>query len=327
VTATASLPIEGKLPQLGGATAWLNSEPLTPAGLRGKVIAIQFCTFSCINWLRTVPYVQAWADKYHDGLVVLGVHSPEFPFEHDVVKIRAALASMGVDYPIAVDNDFAVWRAFDNAYWPALYIVDAGGRIRYHHFGEEAYEQSERVIQQLLAEAGSDGVDQDLVSVEPDGVYLAANWNTLASPETYLGYARTTGFASPRGLGPDRSRVYVEPPRLKLNQWALAGDWTVEEQITTLNEPGGRILYRFHGRDLNLVLGKRADSGPVRFVVRIDGKPPNGARGLDIDERGHGAVGEERLYQLIRQHGPITERTFGITFSDAGPQAYVFTFG
>ena len=327
MTTTASLPVEGKLPQLGGATAWLNSEPLTPADLRGTVIAVQFCTFSCINWLRTVPYVRAWADKYRDGLVVLGAHSPEFPFEHDVEKIRAALASMGIDHPIAVDNDFAVWRAFHNEYWPALYIVDARGRIRYHHFGEEAYQRSERVIQQLLAEAGNDGSDHDLVSVEPDGVYLAANWNTLASPETYVGYARTTGFASPGGLGPDRSRVYVEPPRLKLNQWALAGDWTVDEQITTLNKPGGRIVYRFHGRDLNLVIGKRADSGPVRFVVRLDGEPPNKARGLDIDERGHGAVSEERLYQLIRQHGPITERTFEITFTDAGAQAYVFTFG
>jgi thiol-disulfide isomerase/thioredoxin len=328
VTATASLPIEGRLPQLGGATAWLNSEPLTPAGLRGKVVVVQFCTFSCINWLRTLPYVKAWAAKYRDdGLVVIGAHSPEFPFEHDLEKIRSALGGMGVDYPIAVDNDFAVWRAFDNAYWPALYFVDARGRIRHHHFGEEDYQRSEWVIQQLLAEAGRDDIDQDLVSVAPDGVYLAANWNTLGSPETYVGYARTTGFTSPGGLAPDRSRVYVEPLRLKLNQWALAGDWTVEEQITTLNEPGGRITHRFHGRDLNLVLGARADSGPVRFVVRIDGKPPNGARGLDVDEGGHGAVGEERLYQLIRQHGPITERTFEMTFSDTGAQAYVFTFG
>ncbi len=326
MTATARLPIEGKLPQLDGATAWLNSEPLTPAGLRGKVIAVQFCTFSCINWLRTVPYVQAWADKYRDGLVMLGVHSPEFPFEHDVEKIRAALASMGVDYPVAVDNDFEVWRAFDNAYWPALYIVDSGGRIRYHHFGEEAYERSERVIQQLLAEAGNDGVDQDLVSVEPDGVYLAANWNTLGSPETYVGYARTTGFASPGGLGPDRSRVYVEPPRLTLNRWALAGDWTVGPQITTLNEPGGRIVHRFHGRDLNLVLGTRADRR-IRLRVLIDGQPPNRDRGLDVDEQGTGTIVEERLYQLVRQDEPITDRTAEITFLDAGAQAYVFTFG
>jgi hypothetical protein len=234
---------------------------------------------------------------------------------------------MGVGYPIAVDNDFAVWRAFDNAYWPALYIVDAEGRIRHHHFGEEDYERSERVIQQLLAEAGSDDVDEDLVSVEPDGVYLAADWDTLGSPETYVGYARATGFASPGGLEPDRSRVYVEPSQLELNRWALSGDWTVGKQITTLNEPGGRIVHRFHGRDLNLVLGSPADGGPVRFLVLIDGEPPNGARGLDVDERGNGTVSEERLYQLIRQDGPITERTFEITFIGAGAQAYVFTFG
>jgi thiol-disulfide isomerase/thioredoxin len=328
LTATAELPIEGELPELGGASAWLNSEPLTPAGLRGKVVVVQFCTFSCINWLRTLPYVRAWAERYRDdGLVVIGAHSPEFPFEHDLEKIRSALEGMGVDYPIAVDNDFAVWRAFDNAYWPALYIVDAEGRIRHHHFGEEDYERSERVIQQLLAEAGSDDVDEDLVSVEPDGVYLAADWDTLGSPETYVGYARATGFASPGGLEPDRSRVYVESSQLELNRWALSGDWTVGKQITTLNEPGGRIVHRFHGRDLNLVLGSPADGGPVRFLVLIDGEPPNGARGLDVDERGDGTVSEERLYQLIRQDGPITERTFEITFIDAGAQAYVFTFG
>jgi thiol-disulfide isomerase/thioredoxin len=328
LTATAELPIEGALPGLGGATAWLNSEPLTPAGLRGKVVVVQFCTFSCVNWLRTLPYVRAWAEKYRDdGLVVIGAHSPEFPFEHDLEKIQSALEGMGVDYPIAVDNEFAVWRAFDNAYWPALYFIDAEGRIRHHHFGEEDYERSERVIQQLLAEAGSDDVDEDLVSVEPDGVCLAADWDTLRSPETYVGYARAAGFASPGGLEPDRSRVYVEPSQLELNQWALFGDWTVWKQITTLNEPGGRIVHRFHGRDLNLVLGSREDGAPMRFVVLIDGEPPNGARGLDVDERGDGTVSQERLYQLIRQDGPITERIFEITFIDAGAQAYVFTFG
>jgi thiol-disulfide isomerase/thioredoxin len=328
LTATARLPIEGEFPELVGTTAWLNSEPLTPAGIRGKVVVIQFCTFSCINWLRTVPYVRAWAEKYRsDGLVVISAHSPEFPFEHDVEKIRSALEGMGIDYPIAVDNDFAVWRAFGNAYWPALYFVDAEGRIRHHRFGEEDYERSERVIQQLVAEAGRRDVDEDLVSVEPDGVYLAADWNTLGSPETYVGYARATGFASPGGLEPDRSRVYVEPSQLALNQWALSGDWTVGNQITTLNEPGGRIVHRFQGRDLNLVLGSRADGGPTRFQVLIDGEPPNRARGLDIDQRGNGTVSEERLYQLIRQEGPINKRTFEITFIDAGAQAYVFTFG
>ena len=206
------LPFEGTLPELGAATGWLNSDPLSPAGLRGKVVVVQFCTFSCINWLRTLPYAKAWAEKYRDaGLVVLGVHSPEFPFEHDLDKIRSALDAMGVGYPIAVDNDFAIWRAFDNAYWPALYFVDAEGRIRHHHFGEEDYERSERVMQQLLADAGSDGVDKGLVTVEADGVYLPADWATLGSPETYVGYDRATGFASPGGLRPDRSRVYVEP--------------------------------------------------------------------------------------------------------------------
>jgi Thioredoxin like C-terminal domain/AhpC/TSA family len=289
---------------------------------------VQFCTFSCINWLRTLPYLRAWAQKYRDdGLVVIGVHSPEFPFEHDLEKVRFALEEMGIDYPIAVDNNFAVWRAFNNAYWPALYFIDAQGRIRHHHFGEEDYQRSERVIQQLLAEAGSADLDDDLVSIEPDGVYLAADWDTLGSPETYVGYSRATGFASPGGLTPDRNRAYVGPSRLELNQWALRGDWTVGKQITTSNTPGGHIVHRFHARDLNLVLGSRPVGGPTRFLVLIDGKPPNSAHGLDIDEPGSGTITEERLYQLIRQDHPITERTFEITFVDAGAQAYVFTFG
>ena len=327
-TGAAQLPIEGEFPELDGATAWLKSEPLTPAGVRGKVVVVQFCTYSCVNWLRTLPYVRAWAEKYRDdGLVVIGVHSPEFPFEHDVEKVRPALEAMGVEYPIAMDNDFAVWRAFENQAWPALYFIDAQGRIRHHHFGEEDYERSERVIQQLLAQAGQDVRDKDLVSVEPGGVEVPADWNALGSPETYVGYARATGLASPGGVEPDRSRLYVEPPRLELNQWALSGDWTVGNQITTLNEPGGRITLRFHGRDLNLVLGPEGEGESVRFLVLIDGEPPNGARGIDVDERGHGTIADARLYQLIRQSGPITDRTFEITFVDAGAQAYVFTFG
>ena len=325
----AELPIEGELPDLDGATRWLNSAPLTPTGLRGKVVVVQFCTFSCVNWLRTLPYVRAWVAKYRDhGLVLIGAHSPEFPFEHDVAKIRTALEAMGVDYPIAVDNDFAVWRAFDNAYWPALYFADAGGRIRHHHFGEEDYERSERVIQQLLTDAGADGFDQDLVAVEPGGVELPADWNTLKSPETYVGYARASGFASAGDVEPDRSTVYVDPSRLGLNQWALSGAWTVGSQVATLNEPGGRIVHRFHGRDLNLVLGSQKGARePVPFVVRLDGQPPDGAGGLDVDDRGNGMVAEERLYQLIRQDGRITDRTFEITFTEADAQAYVFTFG
>jgi thiol-disulfide isomerase/thioredoxin len=326
--AVTQLPVEGEFPELDGATAWLNSEPLTPAGLRGKVVVVQFCTFSCVNWLRTLPYVRAWEGKYRDqGLVVIGAHSPEFPFEHDVEKIRAALDAMGVEYPVAVDNGFAVWRAFANQAWPALYFVDAQGRIRHRHFGEEDYERSERVIQHLLAEAGVEDVDRELVSVEPSGVELAADWDTLQSPETYVGYERATGLASPDGVDPDRSRLYVDPPELRLNQWSLSGDWTVGEQIATLNEPGGRITFRFHARDLNLVMGPRGDGDSVRFLELIDGKPPNGARGIDVHERGNGSVTEARLHQLIRQGGSITDRTFEITFLDPGAQAYVFTFG
>jgi hypothetical protein len=322
------MPIEGDLPDLDGATAWLNSEPLTPAGLRGQVVLVEFCTYSCVNWLRTLPYVQAWSDRYRDhGLVVIGAHSPEFGFEHDVEKVQTALRSMGVDFPIAVDSDFAVWRAFDNAYWPALYFADAEGRIRHHHFGEEDYERSERVIQQLIADAGRDGFGEGLVSVEPDGVELAADWKTLESPETYVGYARASGFASPGGLVRDRSHVYEEPSQLDLNQWSLAGDWTLARQPATLNEPGGRIAHRFHARDLNLVLGTQADGGPVRFLVLIDGEPPDGAGGIDLDGEGNGTVTESRCYQLIRQPGSVSDRTFEITFLDAGVQAYVFTFG
>jgi hypothetical protein len=322
------MPIAGDLPDLDGATAWLNSEPLTPAGLRGQVVLVEFCTYSCVNWLRTLPYVQAWSDRYRDhGLVVIGAHSPEFGFEHDVEKVQTALRSMGVDFPIAVDSDFAVWRAFDNAYWPALYFADAEGRIRHHHFGEEDYERSERVIQQLIADAGRDGFGEGLVSVEPDGVELAADWKTLESPETYVGYARASGFASPGGLVRDRSHVYEEPSQLDLNQWSLAGDWTLARQPATLNEPGGRIAHRFHARDLNLVLGTQADGGPVRFLVLIDGEPPDGAGGIDLDGEGNGTVTESRCYQLIRQPGSVSDRTFEITFLDAGVQAYVFTFG
>ena len=328
MTRTAQLPVEGAFPDLDGASAWLNSGPLTSRGLRGRVVVVQFCTFSCINWLRTVPYVRAWAGRYRDaGLVVLGVHAPEFPFEHDLDKIRSALAGMGIDHPVAVDNEFAVWRAFDNAYWPALYFVDARGRRRHHHFGEEDYERSERVIQQLLAETGSVDVDQDLVGLEPVGVALPADWQTLESPETYVGYDRASGFASPGDLVRDRPRVYAQPNRLALNAWALSGDWTVGPQITTLNQPGGRIAHRFHARDVNLVLGTRTAGVPVRFRVRVDGASPGHGHGIDVDEQGEGTVTEERLYQLVRQDGRIADRTFEITFLDPGAQAYVFTFG
>jgi Thioredoxin like C-terminal domain len=317
-----------ELPSFDGATAWLNSEPLTPEGLRGQVVLVEFCTYSCVNWLRTVPYVRAWDERYRDdGLVVIGAHTPEFGFEHDLEKIRAALDEMGVRYPIAVDNDYAVWRAFDNNYWPALYFGDAEGKIRHHRFGEEDYERSERVIQQLLADAGRDGFAEGLVSVDPGGVELAADWDTLGSPETYVGYDRASGFASPGGFVPDRSQRYESPASLDLNQWSLAGDWTAGGQPIELNEPGGRITHRFHARDVNLVMGARDGEGSVDFQVLIDGEAPGEARGGDVDEEGDGTVAEERLYQLIRQSGPITDRTFEISFLDAGIRAYVFTFG
>ena len=328
MTAAAELPIEGELPDLGGATAWLNSEPLTPAGLGGKVVLVQFCTYSCVNWLRTLPYVRAWSQKYRDyGLVVVGVHSPEFPFEHEVEKVRPALEGMGVDFPIALDNDFAVWRAFDNNAWPALYFIDDEGRIRHHHLGEEDYERSERVIQQLLAEAGSDGADRELVSPEVSAVEAPADWETLGSPETYVGYERAARFVSPDRLLPDRPHDYADPGGLELNEWSLSGNWTVGRQATLMNEADGRITYRFHARDLNLVLGPSESGERVRFSVLADGEPPGSGRGHDTDDQGNGTIAEFRLYQLVRQPGAVSDRTFEITFLDAGAQAYVFTFG
>jgi hypothetical protein len=326
--AATELPIEGELPDLGGATTWLNSEPLTAAGLRGKVVLVQFCTYSCVNWLRTLPYVRAWHERYRDdGLVVIGAHSPELPFEHDVEKVRPALEAMGVRYPIAIDNDFAVWRAFENNYWPALYVSDAQGRLRDHHFGEGRYEGSERVIQQLLAEAGSARVDDGPLSVDVRGIELAADFARLESPETYVGYARAERFVSPDRVRPDHPQAYADPPRLGLNEWSLSGNWTVGRQATTMNEPGGRITCRFHARDVNLVLGPSASGDPVRFRVLIDGEPPGEARGLDVDDDGQGIVAESRLYQLVRQPGSVSDRTFEVTFLDSGVQAYVFTFG
>jgi Thioredoxin like C-terminal domain/AhpC/TSA family len=326
--AAAELPIEGELQDLGGANAWLNSEPLTPAGLRGKVVLVQFCTYSCVNWLRTLPYVRAWDERYRDdGLVVIGAHSPEFPFEHDVEKVGPALEAMGVTYPIAIDNDFAVWRAFGNQYWPALYVADAEGRLRDHHFGEGRYEGTERVIQQLLAEAGSAAVDHEPVSVDPHGLEVSADFETLGSPETYVGYARAENLVVSDGVLPDGPREYGDPPALGLNQWSLSGNWTVGRQATVMSEPGGRITFRFHARDLNLVLGPSESGDPVGFRALIDGTAPGPAQGVDVDDEGNGTVTEARCYQLIRQPGSVSDRTFEITFLDAGVQAYVFTFG
>jgi thiol-disulfide isomerase/thioredoxin len=326
--AAVQIPIEGELPSLGSATEWLNSQPLTVAGLRGKVVLIDFWTYTCINWLRSLPYVRAWAEKYKDqGLVVIGVHTPEFPFEHDVENVRREARDMRVDYPIAIDNDYAIWCAFNNHFWPALYFVDAQGHIRHHQFGEGDYDQSEMVIQHLLAEAGIGGIGHELVSVDARGAEAAADWGSLKSPENYVGYERTENFASPGGAVVDERRAYAAPARLRLNHWALSGDWTVEKQATVLNTANGRIAYRFHARDLHLVMGPASRGTSVRFRVLIDGQPPGAARGIDVDDQGNGTVTEQRLYQLIRQRGPVTEHTFEITFLDPGVQAYVFTFG
>jgi thiol-disulfide isomerase/thioredoxin len=320
--------VEGDLPSLGGATAWLNSEPLTAAGLRGKVVLVEFWTYSCINWLRSQPYVRAWAEKYRDqGLVVVGVHAPEFGFEKNIDNVRWAAKNLGVDYPIAVDSDHAVWRAFNNRYWPALYFVDAQGQIRHHQFGEGNYEQSEAIIQQLLAEAGNASISHDLVSVDARGAEAGADWSSLKSAENYLGYERTENFASPGGAVPDKRRVYAAPAWLRLNAWALSGDWTIGRQAVALNEPNGRIVHRFHARDLHLVMGPAARGTSVRFRVLIDGKPPGAAHGIDVDDQGNGTVTEQRMYQLIRQPKPIADRQFEIEFLDAGVEVFAFTFG
>ena len=327
-SAAVELPVEGMLPSLGGATAWLNSAPLSASDLRGKVVLVDVWTYTCINWLRTLPYVRAWAAKYKDqGLVVIGVHSPEFPFEHDLDNVRQAAKAMRVDYPIAIDNDFAVWRALSNQYWPALYVVDAQGRIRFHQFGEGEYDRTERVIQQLLIEAGHGDVARTLVAVDAPGLEAAAAWKELKSPENYVGYGRTENFASPGGAAKDKHRVYAAPARLALNQWALVGDWTMTKGAVASSKPNGRIAYRFHARDLHLVMGPSSRGQPVRFRVLIDGKPPGDAHGGDVDDQGRGTVTEQRLYQLVRQPLPIADRTFEIEFLDPGAEAYAFTFG
>jgi thiol-disulfide isomerase/thioredoxin len=317
-----------ELSALARAVQWINSPRPTASSFAGKVVLVDFCTYTCINWLRTLPYVRAWAQKYRShGLVVVGVHTPEFPFERDLENVRRATQEMRVDYPIAIDNDTAIWRAFDNEYWPALYLLDARGRIRQHQFGEGEYESSEKSIQRLLAEAGAAGVEQDLVAVDPAGVEAQADWVDLNSSENYVGYARTENFAGPGGAEPDRAHLYRMPSRLALNHWALSGEWTVGPQTVALGKPDGRIAYSFHARDLHLVMGPSRPGSPVRFRVSIDGKPPGPAHGLDVDENGIGTVLEPRLYQLIRQAKPIVDRRFEIEFLDAGVGVYSFTFG
>jgi Thioredoxin like C-terminal domain/AhpC/TSA family len=323
-----SLPVEGALPSFVGATGWLNSPPLTPDGLRGKVVRVEFLTYTCINWLRTMPYVRAWSETYRDhGLVVVGVHTPEFPFEKDAENVRRAMRDMRIEFPIAIDSDYGVWQAFKNNYWPALYFVDAMGQIRHHQYGEGDYERSEMILQQLLAEAGHGGFDRSTTPIEGLGAEAAADWDSLETPETYVGYRRGERLASPGGAASGRSHGYSVPARLGLNQWALAGEWTVDNGSATLNEPGGRIAYRFHARDLHLVMGPATRGASVRFRVLIDGQVPGEAHGADVDEQGIGTVSEQRLYQLIRQPAPIADGKFEIEFLDPGVEAFAFTFG
>jgi thiol-disulfide isomerase/thioredoxin len=324
----ARLPVLGELPSLSGATGWLNSPPLDPAGLRGRVVLVSFWTYTCINWRRQLPYLRAWADKYAGhGLTVIGVHSPEFGFEHQGELVRWAVGDMKVEYPVAVDSDYAIWTAFDNHYWPALYFADADGQLRHNYFGEGEYAQSEMVIQQLLADAGQSGASLDLVSPGAHGLEAPADWPSLRTPENYTGYDRTENFTSPGGLVRDQAHEYTAPPQLWRNDWALSGAWTVTAAAATLAGAGGQISYRFHARDVHLVMSPGPDGRPGRFRVRLDGQQPGVAHGTDIDAQGYGTLAEPRLYQLIRQRGPVVDRTVEITFDEAGAQVYAFTFG
>ncbi|HEY0267039.1 MAG TPA: cytochrome c biogenesis protein DipZ [Rhizomicrobium sp.] len=325
--AGSDLPIEGVMPELNGAIAWLNSPPLTKAQLKGKVVLVDFWTYSCINCLRALPYTEAWARKYRDhGLVVIGVHAPEFAFEKVPANVKKAVADLGVTYPVALDNNLAIWQAFNNQYWPAHYFIDAQGRIRHHHFGEGEYDDSERVIQQLLREAGQTNVPGGIVDPKAQGVQANAATDAMTSPETYVGYGRAENFAS-GAPSMDKSAAYQTPYPLAPNQWGLAGRWTIGEEMSKLDAPEGRITFRFHARDLHLVLGPGADGKPVRFTVMLDGHAPGDSHGVDTDAGGNGAVTGQRLYQLIRARGPVADHTFTITFHDAGVQAYAFTFG
>ncbi|MEJ1976469.1 MAG: cytochrome c biogenesis protein DipZ [Acetobacteraceae bacterium] len=326
-TQDADLPVEDDMPPLSGAVQWLNSAPLTREALKGKVVLIDFWTYSCINCLRAIPYVRAWAEKYKDqGLVVIGVHSPEFAFERNIDNVKKATADLQIGYPVAIDNNYAIWRSFHNEYWPAHYFIDAEGQIRHHHFGEGDYEGSERVIQQLLAEAGKTKVSTGLVAVSASGAQAAADVNDVKSPETYIGSARAERFVSPGGVAQGVPHVYATGSP-QLNEWGVAGNWTIDGERATLNEKDGGIVYRFHARDLHLVLGPAPESGPIRFRVTIDGAPPGQSHGTDVDADGQGAVTGQQLYQLVRQNGPITDHTFEIHFLDPGVQAYAFTFG
>ncbi len=321
------LPVEGVLPSLSGAVAWLNSPPLTAELLKGKVVLVDFWTYSCINCLRALPNVRGWAEKYKDhGLVVIGVHAPEFAFEKNADNVKKAVSDLNVGYPVALDNDYAIWRGFNNRYWPAHYFVDARGRIRHHHFGEGDYDASEQVIRQLLAEAGRSDLSDDTVYVNASDAEPIGGSEDVQSPETYIGYRRAKNFISPEAAVREAPNVYTAPPP-QLNEWALSGGWTIGGEDAVLNEMNGGIVYRFHARDLHLVLGPGPNGKPVRFRVTIDGAPPAGGHGADANAEGMGAVTEHRLYRLVRQKGAISDHTFEIRFLDPGVEAYAFTFG
>jgi thiol-disulfide isomerase/thioredoxin len=325
---TDTLPVEGHLPPFTGATGWLNSEPLTPQQLRGRVVLVDFWTYTCINWLRTLPYVRAWEKKYRDhGLAVVGAHTPEFGFERNLDNVIARSREFRVDHPIAVDSEYGVWNAFANHYWPAVYVADAQGRIRYHHFGEGEYAMIEMVIQQLLVEAGADGFDPDLVTVEPHGFEVPADWRTLRTPETYLGLGRTIGLASPDEPRFNQPHNYPRPHRLGLNQWAPSGTWTLAAHAAVSGEAGSRIGFEFQARDVHLVMGPVTQGDSFQFRVVLDGEAPGAAHGADVDDTGNGTLADQRLYQLIRQPGPVVERRFEIEFLGRGAEAYCFTFG
>ena len=315
-------------PDLSGATAWINSTPLTLAGLRGKVVLVDFWTYSCINCLRTLPYIKAWNEKYKaSGLVIIGVHTPEFPFEKDEANVRKAVKDLGVEYPVAMDNDYKIWRSFNNEYWPADYFIDATGNVRFHHFGEGSYEESEKWIRTLLEEANHAPIPEGLTKVAASGTEAAPDSDDVQSPETYVGYARAQNFASPGGLNQDDAQVYRTPDGLKLNQWAFAGNWKDEDQVSTSLAADTGISFRFHARDLHLVLGPPTDGKAVRFHVTIDGHAPGADHGVDTDAEGYGLVTGDRLYQLVRQQGSIHDHTFRVEFLAPGVRAYSFTFG
>jgi cytochrome c biogenesis protein CcdA/thiol-disulfide isomerase/thioredoxin len=323
-----TLKDEGAMPAIPGGITWLNSTPLTTEGLRGKVVLIDFWTYSCINCLRALPYVEAWSEKYKDaGLVVIGVHTPEFAFEKEPSNVEKAVRDLKITYPVAIDSDYKIWQAFNNEYWPAHYFIDGKGRIRFHHFGEGQYDESERVIQELLKENGATGLNAGTVSVSGNGVEAAPGSGEARSPETYIGYRRAEHFASPESIGKDSRKTYTAPARPSLNQWGLSGSWKVGEESAVLQAVGGKIIFRFHGRDLHLVLGPTQDGKPVRYRVKLDGTAPGEDHGADTAADGSGEVREHRLYQLIRQKGNVEDRTFEIEFLDTGVQAFAFTFG